>query len=239
MKRRTLLAAAAAAVAGTAGCLSSASDTPAGDADPTDDPTRTPTRDPTTTPGGDPTATPDDPTSTPDDPASTPGEGPFAGCPSFVPDADRTVCYYDRGDSDVYLEPSAREFLEYGEDDEVQTLTLTLHNDAGEPFGLNPYAWEVRRWSDGEWVHVAPDEVVEPWYEVPPGGTYEWILSTEQHSSSMSENSMAVVVDLESAEHYAFGVNGLLGSGDAEERIECLARFEYLLAVPAVGAGNH
>jgi hypothetical protein len=54
----------------------------------------------------------------------------------------------------------------------------------------------------------------------------------------MSENSMAVVVDLASAEHYAFGVDGLLGSDDGGERIECLARFEYLLAVPAVG-GNH
>jgi hypothetical protein len=140
MRRRTLLATAAAALAGTAGCLSSASETPAGDADPT----ATPADDPTTTPADDPTTTPAD------DPTTTPTDDPFAGCPSFAPEADRTVCYYSNvASSDVYLATEKREFREYGEDDEVQTLTLTLHNDSDETFGLNPHDWTLERWTGG------------------------------------------------------------------------------------------
>lgn len=224
MRRRTLLATAAATLAGTAGCLTSASEDPGDDPGTTDDP-------------ADGTTTTDDPT-TRDDPTTTPTvdppAGPESGCPSFVDGADRTVCYYsNRASSDVYLATSAREFVEYETSDEVETLTLSLHNDGDRAFGFNPHDWAVKRWTDQGWRHVAPQEYVEPWYEVAPGETYEWILSTESHAGPMSEDSMAVVADLSSGENYAFRVHGQY-VGDDGDYVECVARFEYLRAVPGV-----
>jgi hypothetical protein len=233
VRRRTLLATAAAALAGTAGCTSSGSESPGGtDRNGT---TSTPsTSGPTT---GEPT---DDPTT--DDPTTGDPNGEFdwGSCPSFAESADRTVCYYaNRASSDVYLAPGSREFVDYAANDEVETQRLTLYNDSDRTFGLNPHEWAVKQWDDGKWTHVAPDEYVEPWYELEPGETYEWILSTEEGPGPMSENSMSVVVDfpwedVQSGSHLAFAVDGLLGSGEDEEHLECVARFKYLRAVPNV-----
>lgn len=78
-------------------------------------------------------------------------------CPSFIEGADRTVCYSDREDADVYLEPSAERFVEYEASDTVQTLRLRLHNDSSEAFALNVNDWAIKRRTEDGWRQVAPE----------------------------------------------------------------------------------
>lgn len=162
------------------------------------------------------------------DDGRTPIEPPddWGECPSFEDDVDLTVCATDAAGADVALTPSSRTFEEDG-DDEVETLTFTLRNDGDGPFRFNPHDWAVMRWIPDGWERVAPDEHVDPLYELPAGGTYEWVLSTTEHPSPMSEDSTAVVVDLTAGERYAFRVDGWFGEFDGGRRIETVARFEY------------
>ena len=226
MRRRTALTAVAAAAASSlAGCLSDAlAGAPAGTEE---------------TPGSDDAhlGTGDGTPGTDDETAEPPG-AQWGTCPSFVENADRTVCYRDHGDADVSLAPSKLTFEEYGGNDAVETVTFTLHNRDDASFRLNPQDWAVKRLTDDGWIHVAPDEHVDPLHEVPPGGTYEWVLGTQQHTSPRSDDSTSVTVDLSSAERYAFRVHGWFGEADEGPRIEAVARFEYLLAVPGGEDGD-
>lgn len=228
MERRRLLELAGTAAVLAAGCLGRTG----GDGAPTTDPGDS--DDGTTTTGGtDDTTTGTDATTgtdgTTDEGTTADGDAdPFADepCPSFAEDVDRTVCAHAAGDADVSLTVSDPVFEPTTGDDTVETTTFTLHNEAGEPFGLNPYAWAIKRRRDGEWAHVAPEEHVEPWYTVADGETYDWNLSVETHPSPSAENRQSVVEDLDSGT-YAFQITGLLGEGsDDPENVECVALFE-------------
>ena len=186
--------------------------------------------DPDTTDPGTGRTTTDTPTDrrptggTPTD--GTPPVDPVADvdCPDKS-EADRRVCWpHDdgallRSASSVVFEPTA-------DLDEVATLTFTLRNTTGESFGLNPYAWRIDRWTGESWRRVAPDVYIEPWTHVPDGGTYEWVLSREQHSTPGGESAQAVVQDLDPGT-YAFTVSGILGGDDeaAGERVALSALF--------------
>lgn len=150
------------------------------------------------------------------------------GCPSFVGEADPTVCADDRGDADVYISRADDRFVDYEANDTVETTKFTLVNESDSPFSLDVNDWAIKRRTDGGWHHVAPEQHADALTEVSAGGRYEWTLGTEPHSAPMSEDSQSIFVDLDSAKKYAFVVHGYLGN----EHIECLARFEYLLAVP-------
>lgn len=211
MKRRTVIAALGGSVA-AAGCLGRPEasgddpDTPAKgtDGDETASDTRTDGAPADGTPPVDPVADVD--------------------CPDR-PEADRTVCWPHEDGQSLELSASSA-VLEPSADEGVPTVTFTLRNRTGESFGLNPYDWRIDRWTGSAWEHVAPDVHVEPWTQVPDGGTHEWVLSREQHPAPRSENTRTVVEDLGTGT-YAFTVSGLLGGDDEEpgERVACTALF--------------
>lgn len=216
--RRDVLVALGAGLA-TAGCIDGAS--PGGPS--TDDPGGNGTTDSPTD-----TASPTDterPTDTPDE------EDRFADepCPSFT-ETDRTVCAHTRpADAPVWLDASAQVFEPVSGNDAVETIAFRLHNESGEVFTLNPYAWAVKRRVDGEWRHVAPDAHVEPLVEVPDGERYTWILSRETHPTPNAERTLYPVVDVEHGLH-AFAVDGWTGGANASESarttVELVALFD-------------
>lgn len=215
MKRRTVLATLGSSAL-AAGCLGRSGAPGADDGTDTD----------TTDPGTDGTTG-----ETPTDGTPTDGSLPIepvadVDCPAQE-GADRTVCWphEDGGDANVWLSGSGV-VLEPAADGEVGTLTFTLHNVAGESFGLNPYDWRIDRQTASGWEHVAPDVHIEPWTHVESGGTYEWVLSQQQHAAPGSETTQTVVQDLDAGTH-AFTVSGILGGDDetAGERVTCTALF--------------
>ncbi|AQL43536.1 hypothetical protein BV210_12890 [Halorientalis sp. IM1011] len=216
MKRRTVLAALGATTAATAGCL----DRSGNGSTPTDT-DRTGTGGGTETPPG--TATDERRT-----PMAPSGRFDGADCPSFSDGVDRTVCFHalEPGSAEVWVEPDREVFEPTTGDDTLETITFTLHNQSGGPFGLNPYAWAIERRTTSEWEHVAPDEHVEPWTTVEDDGTYTWELSVETHPSGDWENHRTLVEDLESGV-YAFTITGSLG-GDTggSTGVECVVLFE-------------
>ncbi|WP_336002001.1 hypothetical protein [Halorientalis halophila] len=216
MKRRTVLAAFGTATVATAGCL----DRSGNGSTPTD----------TDGPGtGGGTETPAG-TATDEIRSPTAPSGRFDGeeCPTFSDSVDRTVCFHalETGSTEVWVEPDRELFEPTTDDDTVETITFTLHNQSGGSFGLNPYAWSIKRRTADGWEHVAPEEYVEPWYTLPDGETYNWRLSVETHPSGEREEQMTLVEDLESG-IYAFAITGSPG-GEAggSTRFECVALFE-------------
>jgi hypothetical protein len=147
-------------------------------------------------------------------------------CPSFA-DVDRTVCYHTIGgrSQGIYVEPST-ELFEPAPDDTAETLDFVLYNQSENSFGLNPHAWELHKRTDDGWSFLAPEVYIEPWYNVSSGGTYTWHLRMEPHSSSMSEDAIAIVQDLPTGT-YAFQTTGIIQSEpDTGTNVECIALFE-------------
>jgi len=215
MKRRTVLAALGATTAATAGCLdrSETGSTPTD----TDGPG---TGGGTETPPG----TANDEIRTPTTPS---GRFDGADCPAFSDSVDRTVCYHtlETGSAEVWIEPDREVFEPTTGDDTVETITFTLCNESGEPFGLNPYAWAIKRRTAEGWEHVAPEEWVEPWTAVEDGGTYTWRLSVETHPSPDRDDHQTLVEDLGSGV-YAFAITGSLGGETSGSTwVECIALF--------------
>ena len=215
MNRRALLATLGTATVATAGCLGDGGDRPNDDDEPSPDETDT------DTPGGDGTRTDDG------DPRP---ETPFADaeCPSFSEGVDRTVCWpTDETDAEsVYLDASSVAFEPSPGDGSVESIEFVLHNESGEPFGLNPHAWAIKRQTDSGWEHVAPEEWIEPWYTVESGQRYTWRLSVEQRTQAMAERTMAITEDLTDGT-YAFQITGIAGeSGEDSRNVECIALFE-------------
>ncbi|SEN06954.1 hypothetical protein SAMN05216388_1001291 [Halorientalis persicus] len=215
MKRRTMLTALGTATVATAGCLDRSGDgsTPTD----TDGPGST---DRTETPAG--TA---DESRTPTAPS---GRFDGADCPAFSDSVDRTVCFHalGNGSAEVWIEPDRELFEPTTDDDTVETITFTLCNESGESFGLNPYAWAIKRRTADGWEHVAPEEHVEPWTTVDDGGTYTWRLSVETHPSPDRDDHMTLVEALESGV-YAFAIAGSLGGETSGTTwVECVALFE-------------
>ncbi|SDF06977.1 hypothetical protein [Halorientalis regularis] len=217
MKRRTVLTALGTATVATAGCLDRSGDgsTPTD----TDGPGRT---DRTGTPPG---------TATDERRTPTVLSGRFDGtdCPGFSDSVDRTVCYHAIQDdaAEVWVEPDSEVFAPTTGDNTVETITFTLCNESDEPFGLNPYAWAIKRRTGDGWEHVAPEEYVEPWRTVEDGGTYTWRLSVETHPSPARDDHLTLVEDLESGV-YAFAITGSLGGSgktDGSTWVECVALF--------------
>lgn len=208
MERRAFMTAAAGLVA-TAGCTTRAVKSPG-----TTTSTNTHDNQKTTSP-----------TTTRDNWATT---DTTAACPSFVGNADRTVCSDNPGDAEVYLTRSDERFVDYGGNDTVETTRFTLVNESDRTFTIDVNDWAVKRQTDDGWHHVAPDDHTDALTEVSASGRHEWLLGTESHSAPMSEDSQSIVAELASAGRHAFVVHGSLG----DEHIECVARFKYLLAVP-------
>ncbi|RXK51817.1 hypothetical protein [Halorientalis pallida] len=216
MRRRTILATLGTSAMAVAGCLDQSGDgsTPT-DTDGSGGP------DGTETPNG----TADDGSGTPASPS-----GRFDGteCPTVSDSVDRTVCFHalGGGSAEVWVEPDRELFEPTTDDQSVETVTFTLHNQSGESFGLNPYAWAIRRRTSDGWEHVAPDEHVEPWTTVDDGGAYTWRLSVETHPSPDRDDHVTLVEDLESGV-YAFTIRGALGGETSESTwVECVAVFE-------------
>lgn len=166
-------------------------------------------------------------------------------CPSFDDHTDRTICYHtrDREEAPVYVEPSNTVGT-------VESFGFTLHNQAEQPFGLNPYAWAIYRQDDGDWKHVAPDAVPEPYTRLPPGDTIRWSLEPNSSSTPGKTNSDGDTDD--SVQHTpaqsgqpktdretqprvitvalktgtcAFEISGTLRRDIESTRIECIALF--------------
>jgi len=229
MQRRTLLATLGSTLL-AAGCVSGSN---------ADDGTAT---------DGTPTSeTPTDETPTDETPTGTPGggnEGDSAGasfedvdCPSFADSVDRTICTHSGSDTDtdVFLTVSDAVFTPTTGDDSVETMSMTLRNGSGAQFGLNPYAWQLKRRTDGGWTHVAPGEHIEPWYTLEAGDTFTWELAVEPHSTPQQERTIALTENLDSGT-YAFQMTGFRHEappgttpGDDDEQkthVECIALFK-------------
>lgn len=173
-------------------------------------------------------------------PSGTPGspysDGPpkstrFADepCPSFT-ETDRTVCAHSRGDSDIYLESSGEVFQSDPSTEIVESLTFRLCNDRDRPFRFNPHAWQVYGKENGQWSLVAPDVQREPVSEIPPDGSYEWVLSRQSRPGGSADGWLDVTVDVTPGRK-AFAVDGWFGAvGDDTEThsVECLALFDVV-----------
>lgn len=159
-------------------------------------------------------------------------------CPSFAEGVDRTVCWrgaVPRGEP-VYLAAASTEFHEVDGDDAVDTFELTLHNRGDRPFQCNPYHWEIHRKEGDGWAHVAPEGYNQPIAFIEPGTTYTWVLSTRPHPTPNAPKTLYPTVNLSSGERYAFRVAGklsALGEESDATRIECVAPFDYVRAVPS------
>lgn len=214
MKRRAVVASIGALIAG-AGCVDSSSpDDGTSEAD----------------------GTPVDETPS-DTPANRTDEGDSAGqsfenidCPSFGDSVDRTVCSHTETDSDVYPTVSQEVFTPTTDDDSVETIDVVVHNESDESFGFNPYDWAIKRQTESGWEHVAPDEVVEPWYNLSAGDTHTWQLSVESPPEAQDGHMTGITEDLESGT-YAFQMTGFLNDADEESspgngtHIECVGLF--------------
>lgn len=180
-------------------------------------------------------------TSRPDDPpageTTTDGGSAsrFAGqpCPSFVSNADRTVCYHavDPASEPLVLVPSSETFDPTTDSGSDETLTMTLRNDGEESVGLNPYAWGLYSRTGDGWDRVAPDFYIEPWFTVAPGEAAEWNLRSEERSSPDGDLFVQAVYDF-SEGVYAFGVDGIVGDGENEDgrRVEWVTLLEVVPA---------
>ncbi|WP_302081458.1 hypothetical protein [Salinibaculum rarum] len=209
--RRTVLASLGTALV-SAGCLVSAEDR-------------------SDSPGDDPNA--NTPAREPDGPYSDgpTARGRFADepCPSFA-ETDRTVCAHSRGDSDIYLESSSEVFRPDPSTDSVESLTFTLCNDHDRPFRFNPHAWQLYDKENGEWSLVAPEVYIEPVSEIPPGGSYEWVLSRQPRPGASADDWLDVTVDVTPGRK-AFTVDGWFGTageGAETHSVECLALFDVV-----------
>lgn len=225
MRRRTVLATVTSGLAALslAGCLGASE--PATEPDPADTSTNTPGS--TTTTDGT-TDTLDGTTTAPGDSTTASGAA-FSGvsCPSFVDNADRTICSTtaDTDAAPLVFEPEQPVFEPTTGDGSVETLSVELRNQSEASFGFNPYGWALYRHVEDDWEHVAPDVHPEPWTTVGPGGGYTYELSVETHPSPHSESTRAIEEDLESGV-YALAVHGFLGEdGDEKQRVECVAIF--------------
>ena len=226
MDRRTFLGTLSGAVVLTTGCLSTDGSEGPSTAEPTDARTDTPTESPTATPPE--TGSPDG-----DDGTDT----PFANvlCPSFADSADITVCSHTRAlNPPVVLTASEQVFSPTTGDDTVERLQFVLENRSDSRFGMNPYAWAVKRRTSSGWTHVAPEAHIEPWLYVDGGDAFRWTLSVEEAEGPSDGDTVSAVTDLDSGT-YAFQVTGVLGadgtataaSGTADAtRVECIALFE-------------
>ncbi|WP_435097834.1 hypothetical protein [Halarchaeum sp. P4] len=107
----------------------------------------------------------------------------FSGCPSLREHADETVCAATAADdSPVVLRPSATELSGSG------TLQFTLRNGRETSIGLNPYDWAVHRKTESGWAKVAPDMVIQPWHEIPPGEAQSWVLRVGERAETTTTN---------------------------------------------------
>lgn len=221
MKRRAVIVSLGALAAG-AGCVESS---PPDDEDGAGEADGTPDNENKT--GETPSPTPTD----------TPGEGDGAGrsfadidCPSFADSVDRTVCSHTDTDSTVYPTVSQAVFTPTTDDDSVETMAVVVHNESDDPFGFNPYDWTLKRQTADGWDHVAPEEVIEPWYNLPAGKSYTWRVSVESQPELEDDQTTTVTQDLASGT-YAFQMTGILEDADEESssddgtHIECIALF--------------
>lgn len=214
--RRTLLATVGSALA-LGGCQRLGSGSPDG-----------------TTPPPSDTETPPDRTDTPAEPTDTPPATPQPdvldlACPSFAA-TDKTYCAYAiPPEIGVRFEVSTHRFEPVAGNDTVETITFTLRNETKQAFSLNPHAWSLHRFDDDAWTRVAPEEHVDPLYELPRRETYEWVLSREPHPTETGDRRLYPTVDVE-AGSYAFAVDGWLGDASTPESerttYELIARFE-------------
>jgi hypothetical protein len=230
-RRNALRAVAGVGIAGLAGCL----DDGGTGGGPTDtDPTERPTTD-----GGDPTSSPGTRTDwgtprdgTPSECAEAVGPPPSSTdpadypCPSFR-DATATVCSHTSDDdAPLRLVPESDRFDTYPYSDDVQSLSITLHNDADTEVGFNPYDWQFHVRDEDDWRFLGPCAVPEPWTTVAPGGTFTWSLAETDHDTP--DGAHQATMPMESAYPYAFSVTVL----QDETRIELVALFGYYEAVP-------
>lgn len=250
MKRRTLLVTVGALAAG-AGCVNATSDdesnpddtssgdTPSDGAPNDSPPTDGTPHDSTPTDGLPSDSTPDDRTPN-DGTGDRPGEGDGAGasfddiaCPSFADSVDRTVCSHTDSDSDIYPTVSEAVFTPTTDDNSVETLAIRVHNESGATFEFNPYEWALKRQTADGWVHVAPEEYVEPLYRLPSGETYTWELGVESHPKPGDNYTTTITEDLDSGT-YAFQMIGFRPESEAEPSqdgeipgtvIECITLF--------------
>ncbi|MHB9285428.1 hypothetical protein ACKVMT_00125 [Halobacteriales archaeon Cl-PHB] len=215
-RRRTVLAALAGSLT-TTGCLGFLSSedrdgnqTPAVTATPTA--SVTPTASPTTTS----TAT-----------ETVPGRVADEPCPSF--DGEQTVCTPTRpGDVEVYLTPSTYVFEPVEGNDSVETMTLTLHNNAEGRFTVEADSWDVHQRRNGTWETVERGDDTGQETTLDPGETYDWVLSRESHPTPTAENTTYVTADLDSA-LTAVAVYGQAGT--MQPILECIALFDVAVMV--------
>lgn len=202
MRRRRFIGVAGCTLAAVAGCLASRNDE---------------------TPDSEESGLDDTPTE-----GTPPGDNPLTDedCQSFSDSADQTVCAHEDHDADVYPTVSEQVFAPTTGDDSVETLQIRLHNEGDSVFGLNPHEWALKRQVDGSWEHVAPEEYIEPWYNLEPGEVYTWEVSVETHPSPDEDRTISITEELDTGT-YAFQVTGITDpEADDSTNVECIALFD-------------
>lgn len=150
-------------------------------------------------------------------------------CPTFGSDVDSVVCANGGtpAEQPVYIESDEHPFTVATPTQSVETLGLTLHNQADEPFVLDPGGWVIVRREAGTWSERASGERTDQSITVAPASTHRWSLSLTPHPTPRTEETTFITADLESGT-YLFAVVGQLEGSDRPRRIECHTQFELV-----------
>ena len=178
------------------------------------------------------TAAPDTTTDGTDSPTPAGDDSPslFEGreCPSFDPDADRTICYHtaDRSAAPILLRPTEETFEPTTNDGSVEFVNFVLHNRSWHPYTIDPAVWEIHRRQEDAWSLTDSGTGEQNSITVPPGETHTWSLSVEAHPTPWTLETTFLFADLEDGT-YAFAISGR-SDADAANRVEFVALFEVV-----------
>lgn len=159
------------------------------------------------------------------DPESS--RAPPGSYPDYGRDVTTTIGYdaVDPTTAAIYLEPSTRT-VSYGE-----SISFTLANNRAEDLRINFYAWQVHKYVDGEWFHVAPQTVVQPLMTISAGEAHTWTLTptiagTEAGEPvSNTEGTADLTLPALGGGVYAFGIGGWFASTDHSSKTAFSATF--------------
>lgn len=150
-------------------------------------------------------------------------------CPSFTPDSDRTICA-DRAttaEQPVYLTADPQPFTISTNDQTVEILKQTVHNQSEHSFVVNQGAWMIMRRTDNDWSKSAAGNHTEQSITVAPGATHTWSLSLISHPSPRTTKNTFITANLEEGT-YIFSVIGKLQQSDQPQQIECQSQFNLV-----------
>jgi hypothetical protein len=147
-------------------------------------------------------------------------------CPPFETDADRTICFRTRSDSEsIWLGVSHADWTIDTTDDTIETNSFKLHNESDTTLRFNPHSWELyeqqHKQTSTKWKEFSRQDGSDH-VSLAPNETYHWSLSRQPHPSPNTEHTDYITADIDTG-RYAFVVR--IPDPRRDASIACLARF--------------